>query len=666
MRGDLGSTVAAQSPRDCHLVIDEIGGRFARVAGHAWKSLNNGSNDPTLWKMAAAAGWLRTRVETRNRWFSPLAIRIPLFSIDKLASWLAPRSGWLFSTTAVSLWSLMVISAMLVAASSHSQWVAAVSRLPAFLATLHPLSLAVVFVGTKLVHELSHAVVCRRIGARCADVGVLVLCGVPCPYCDVTDVWRVPSVMSRAAVMLAGIYVELIVASLAIFGWMFSYDPVGQSWLVYLMLVCGVSTLVFNANPLMRYDGYHVLCDVLGSVNLRAEASDAWSRFITRTVGGSGAGRSFIQPPRVFLLAGYHLASASYRCLIAVAIASLLVNVAGYFQLRSLALVLAILAIVLWVTRSARRLFGVVCGHGNWATINPWRRVAGVSVLFVLIMVILTCPMPRYRHATGRIEPLEATAVYLVKSGTIEHVDVEFGDRVLANEQLVLINNPEAKLETIRMDGLMRLASLRRAAAERSALDRPEAARQWQVLQASQTATTVSAKMARQQEQRCIVTAPISGRILPPERSHQWSGDSTDDNLASSRLKPVRLGERVGHVSHSDVPWCRISPNAKRQVILSLSSRDREQIWEGLPVSVCELTAGLQVHVSHLTSISPIRDDPDSVLNEAFFQAKCEIPEADERSYLLSIGSRCDVVIRLSDRSLASDFIAWVGDWIRG
>ena len=53
--------------------------------------------------------------------------------------------------------------------------------------------LAAVFVATKIVHELSHAVMCRRLGSRCGDVGILLLVGIPCPYCDVTEIWRQPS-----------------------------------------------------------------------------------------------------------------------------------------------------------------------------------------------------------------------------------------------------------------------------------------------------------------------------------------------------------------------------------------------------------------------------------------------------------------------------------------
>jgi putative peptide zinc metalloprotease protein len=301
LRRDL-AIATAEYPRREHVVIDEISGRFTHIPETLWQSLTTGTMGPELRIEASLAGWMRTRFVQPRRRFNPLAIQIPIVSIDSLAAWLAPRTNWLFGLRAVILWITLMLAMVVTMLSRTGHWQDAMVRLPQFVSTFHPLMMIVVFVVTKAVHELAHAVVCRRMGARCGHVGVWILCGFVCPYCDVTDTWRVTDWRKRAAVMAAGIYTELVVASLAVVGWLSTDDISWRLVYVYVLLVCGVSTLVFNANPLMRYDGYHILSDLIASVHLRRDASEAWQRLWFRIVGGPGPERTWHQSKRGWFL----------------------------------------------------------------------------------------------------------------------------------------------------------------------------------------------------------------------------------------------------------------------------------------------------------------------------------------------------------------------------
>ncbi len=263
LRQDLTSIQVSGRLRPYRIVIDEIGGRFARVSEQLWQRLQRGDEDSELWAEANAAGWLRNRNRLPARRFSPLMIRVRLGSIDSLAKILAKYSGVFFSSLAIAFWLLAITLTAAAVVSRSDQWIASLAALPAYLKNANPLMIGMLFVTTKAIHELAHAVMCRRLGARCGEVGVLLLCGMPCPYCDVTDIWRQPSSIKRAWVMLAGIYVELIIAAVAAVVWMTSYDPSTRLAAINVMLVCGISTIVFNANPLMRYDGYFVLADLM-------------------------------------------------------------------------------------------------------------------------------------------------------------------------------------------------------------------------------------------------------------------------------------------------------------------------------------------------------------------------------------------------------------------
>ncbi len=372
LRSDLNSFVRRGSRRAYRMVVDEVSGRFSRVSEHVWQSLLSGKGDDSLWRQADSAGWTRRRNQLAKASFNPLYIRRSLGSIDWFAAKLVPLTDWLFSPLAVAIWSLLIVSATLLVIGRSGDIVVSLGSLEQFFVQSDPVWLGIIFVGTKVLHELGHAIVCRRSGSRCGSVGLLFLCGMPCPYCDVTDIWRQGSTIKRAAVMLAGIYVELILAALATFIWLMTSDPWIRLHALNLMVVCGISTLIFNANPLMRYDGYYVLSDLINSTNLRQEARDAFQSVFVRRIAGPGYAIAKQTNPRSTGLAVYHVASIAYRIIVMTAIAALFLTVADYFQLRQI----AVLALLLVGLVSGRRLVPPSHDVSEWRWTLAWRAAA--------------------------------------------------------------------------------------------------------------------------------------------------------------------------------------------------------------------------------------------------------------------------------------------------
>ena len=111
---------------------------------------------------------------------------------------------------------------------------------------------------------------CKAFDGEVHEMGFLLLCFSPAMYCNVSDAWRLPSKWHRIIISFAGIYVELMIAATATFVWWnTSSQPFVNNLALNLMVVCSVSTVLFNGNPLMRYDGYYVLADWLEIPNLR-------------------------------------------------------------------------------------------------------------------------------------------------------------------------------------------------------------------------------------------------------------------------------------------------------------------------------------------------------------------------------------------------------------
>lgn len=127
----------------------------------------------------------------------------------------------------------------------------------------------------KVMHELSHGLACERMGARCQSIGLAFLFFSPCLYCDVSDAWRLEKKWHRMAISLAGVYVELFLSALGFWCWRFSGPGLLHQISLQVFLAGSIATLLFNANPLLKFDAYYVLSDWMEIPNLyqRSRAS---------------------------------------------------------------------------------------------------------------------------------------------------------------------------------------------------------------------------------------------------------------------------------------------------------------------------------------------------------------------------------------------------------
>jgi putative peptide zinc metalloprotease protein len=225
----------------------------------------------------------RRKKRKRSEWMQTLTnilyIKIPLIDPDKILDWMLPYTRWMFTS-----WFLAVSVAFMMAAILHvaTHFGTFYDKLPSYheffsFKTVVYLWFALGVV--KVIHEFGHGLSCKAFGGEVHEMGALFLVFSPCLYCNVSDAWTLPDKWKRIIISAAGIYVELIIAAIATFVWWNTpAHPFINNLALSLMVVCSVSTVVFNANPLMRYDGYYVLADLLEIPNLR----DRSNRFLQR------------------------------------------------------------------------------------------------------------------------------------------------------------------------------------------------------------------------------------------------------------------------------------------------------------------------------------------------------------------------------------------------
>ena len=178
----------------------------------------------------------------------------------------------LFAILSAGLWILVQYDEFLAKIPSYQQ----------FFTLQNAFLLWVTFVVTKVLHEFGHGFACKHYKGECHSMGVLLLLFTPCFYCDVTDSWMLKNKWQRMTIAAAGMYVELFLASIATFLWWNSSPGLFHHLCFSVMLISSVSTVIFNINPLLRYDGYYIMSDWLEIPNLRTKSSRLFSESLRK------------------------------------------------------------------------------------------------------------------------------------------------------------------------------------------------------------------------------------------------------------------------------------------------------------------------------------------------------------------------------------------------
>ncbi|MCX7934087.1 MAG: hypothetical protein N3A66_02375, partial [Planctomycetota bacterium] len=298
---------------------------------------------------------------------------------------------------------------------------------------------ALAMTAVKLCHEMAHAYAAEAAGCRVRAMGITLICLWPIPFCDVTDLWRVPSRRKRLGVNLAGVAMECGLAGLALFVWSLSEAGAVNSIAFILSSTALFSTLAVNLNPLMRFDGYYALSDLLNIPNLRLRAAAALRWLIARFCLGCSWPRP--EPGMSAIgfagLAIFAAASAAYRLLFAAALAALAAE--GLGGNRALAAGGAALAMASSAAGEARNLWAISRRQQEKA-----RRLLALSALALALLFI---PLPRSQRlpAVALGPPLQK--IYAPYAGEAREVRGHQGQRVKAGDTLVVIVNAAQESE---------------------------------------------------------------------------------------------------------------------------------------------------------------------------------------------------------------------------
>lgn len=372
---------------------------------------------------------------------NPLSVRLPLWDCDAFLARIVPalrpwlgRRGWL-------LWLLLVLPALWLALQYANELAGNLSD--QLLAPANLLLLAVVYPLVKFVHELAHGVVAKAHGVPVHEMGLMFLVLAPVPYVDASSASAIRSKWQRAFVGFAGMWAELALAALALYAWLLVEPGMVRALLHSVMLVAGVSTVVFNGNPLLRFDGYYILCDLLEIPNLASRANEHWLYLIRRHVLGQAEAtkpEATAGERRWFL--AYLPVSLVYRLGVTLAIALFIAQ--QYFFIGVALAILAVVTSVLWPL--AKGVFYLLTSTA--LARHRGRALAGVlAALLPLAAVLCFVPVPVRVHAEGVLWVPECAEVRAGEGGFVEAVLARNGQSVATGAPLLRIQNPELQAD---------------------------------------------------------------------------------------------------------------------------------------------------------------------------------------------------------------------------
>ncbi len=203
-----------------------------------------------------------------------LCYRLPLWNPDRFLSSMVGFGRVFFHPGCVLASLFVFVGALGLVVSRRDNLLHDMPSLQNFFSVKNVVLFWCVLGMVKILHELGHGLCCKTLGSSVPGMGVLFLVFFPTLYCNVSDCWTLPSKWKRMAIGAAGIYVELWIASLASFCWCLTDSGTLVHHLsLALLLVCSINTVLYNGNPLLRFDGYYVLGDWLEVPNLALQSA---------------------------------------------------------------------------------------------------------------------------------------------------------------------------------------------------------------------------------------------------------------------------------------------------------------------------------------------------------------------------------------------------------
>lgn len=506
-----------------------------------------------------------------------LYVKIHAFDPEPILHWIYPCVKFLFHPIGLLIGLATMLSAAVLIVSRFDQFVGQpeMRSIQAFFNVQNIIWMWATAGVIKILHEFGHGLTCRHFGGECHAMGLLLMCFTPCMYCDVSDSWMLPNKWRRIAIASAGIYVEMLIASIATFVWWLTAPGVVHSIAFSAMLIGSVQTILINANPLMRFDGYYVLSDYLEVPNLRPRSYAFARYYLTKWFWGT---REAAPGSAGFAFCAYAVLASIYRVMLTVAMIWFFSRLLAPYKLAAIGWVLTALTLSnLVLMPLGAGLVRVIKQPGLLRPVSWWRPLAMFGIVSGLTLAFFQAPLPHKVYSVFTLEPERISLVTASTRSRLAAIHVATGQQVVKHEPLVQLDAPQLQLQAEQLE--QQLDALRiRSRAATAVLD-PATTQSVQLAMKD-----IESQLAGVHEKidSLVVRAPCSGRVIPePEVVEiRPASLSTTDRLTGWKqtlLKPANIGAWMDR----GAVICRVAETDQCVAVAIVSQNDVEYLHVG-------------------------------------------------------------------------------------
>lgn len=482
---------------------------------------------------------------------NPFFIKLPGYDPQPILKRIYPLIRWMFCLPVVCFSLAFICASWIQVAVRFEAIQSQIPTLAGLVSWPNVLLLWLTLGAAKIVHELAHGLTCHHFGGECHEIGVCLMVFSPSLYCDVSDSWMLPKKKQRILVAAAGIYIEVLISALSLMAWSMTQPGLLNALLMNIFLVTSATTVVYNANPLLRYDGYYMLADWLEIPNLRSKADREVQRFLAWYLVGISAPdvTAMTAGRRTFFLT-YAVAAFLNRWLMLLVFAAAMFHVLRPFGLSFLPLLCLSFSLAFGLRRFIRKLRESLSYSGH-NPMKPARVAVTVLAMLGLGLTFFVVPIPVNGYAPVVVEPDGLRHVYSQMDGFVGEILAQPGDYVVAGQVLFVLRNDELQKQLSTVQSTLRKRQidsiLARALKDSNRLELAEAA----VRTAEEELALLLQKQAR-----LTVVASCDGRLLGVAGAAESAVSESGTVLEMKDQGAwIAAGTQVGSIAPSNGGW---------------------------------------------------------------------------------------------------------------
>lgn len=510
------------------------------------------SDDKVLYRRHQA----KQAARRKEKLMSFISMRIPLFDPDTFLSKTEHLVSVFFTRWFFFVWvGLMVLGAVIVS-FKHDEIFADV--MSTMFRPTNIFAMWLILIVLKTFHEFGHAYACKVLGGSVSEMGVYLIVMTPCAYVDVTSSWGFPRKLDRIIVALGGVYAESYIAIIALILWaLCPLTALGELCRTVFFMASALTVLV-NINPLMRFDGYYILGDLVEIPNLRQRSQKYVLQILKRLFLNIRTFNDDSFSVRVLLVA-FGIAGSLYKVTVILAISAIIATKAflvgllmsGLYVLSTLSRIVYKLVAYLWLSPESAHV-----------------RVRAIAMSVILLIIMPAClfllPVPSYLLASGQMAKENEIAVRAQQEGFVKDITAKPGMEVKKEHVLMRLDNTEILQKTLETQAELESSQVRLAAYGAMRTTAPSALKQKKVTETLETTLAYH----REELERLEVIAPTDGQLI---------NCMSDDKIGSyvhigEALAVVASGKWIAKVLLSEQDIAKTQPTVGQHVEYRLAS----------------------------------------------------------------------------------------------